>query len=341
MTWTRGFPAVSRTQKRGQMILNKKAVIGVAAGVLAAVVGVTVFLQLPRLRAVFSVAKSATMNEEQVATKNEENTQFEQEIQSQYQVPDIQLTPEMQAALADGSMSLEEAAQQFLSAPTSDAAAETSEPDSEPADNGNTQPAEPTDSDSTKPADNGSTKPAEPADNGSTKPVEPADNKPADTGSTKPADNGSTKPADSGSTKPAEPADTGTTQAAETPAPPVQSAEEKAREEANARAQNLFAQLYVLQSSFSSRLDSFLAGCIEEFLALEPEKQTNAMKFRIVYSKMDTIEAMEAECDSQVEQIALELDSIDPELGAKARQYYQNQKELKKASIIAQYGGGG
>ena len=339
MTRTRGFPAVSRTQKRGQMILNKKAVIGVTAGVLAAVVGVTVFLQLPRLRAVFSVAKSATMNEEQVAAKNEENTQFEQEIQSQYQVPDIQLTPEMQAALADGSMSLEEAAQQFLSAPASDAAAETSEPDSEPADNGNTQPAEP--------ADNGNTQPAEPTDSGSTKPADNGSTKPAestDSGTTQPAgpaDTGSTKPADSGSTKPAEPADTGTTQAAETPAPPVQSAEEKAREEANARAQNLFAQLYVLQSSFSSRLDSFLAGCVEEFLALEPEKQTNAMKFRIVYSKMDTIEAMEAECDSQVEQIALELDSIDPELGAKARQYYQNQKELKKASIIAQYGGGG
>ena len=53
---------------------------------------------------------------------------------------------------------------------------------------------------------------------------------------------------------------------------------------------------------------------------------------------MDTISDMEADCDAQVESIAAQLDELDPDLGAKARQYYKNEKELKKANLIAQYG---
>lgn len=364
------------TEKRSDM--NKKAVIGATAAAIVIIIGAVAFTQGARLKAAASVAKSATMGEEQATAKSDENTQITQEIQDQYQIPEIALTPELQAAIADGTMTVEEAAAQLLSGgdasrtteaveetrrPDADAQAEPSAPTEEPP---QAEPSaqveetpEPSKQTEETPAKTAEEAPkAEPS-----KPVEetPAPSKPAETpkaqtqapetaslsgetdsGQTQAAtDAGQSKATDSGQSQAATATDSGQSQATDSgqTQAPEKSAEEKAAEERNAKVQSLFAQLYVLRDSFSSRVDGIIAECIQEYLKLDPSKQTKVNRIRIVYARMDDLEAMEADCNAQVENIASQLDEIDPALGEKARQYYQNEKELKKASLIAQYGG--
>ena len=358
---------------------NKKIAIAASVAAVAVIIGAVAITQGARLKAAASVAKSVTMNEEQVTAKADENAQIAQEMQDQYQIPEITLTPEMEAAIADGSMTLEEAASQFLSqsateseaeTPNAESAAqasegeaqsapevvtetpETSEPSQpevvetipEPSATQNAAPMpepskpenaapmpEPTPAPEPEPSQPESVKPApEPSKPESvTSAPEPEPSKPEETASL----SGVT---DSGQTDAETPkaeasnADSGQTE---------KSAEEKAKEEQDAKVQNLFAQLYVLKNSFSNRVDAIINECIQEFLALDPSKQTRMAKIRLVYARMDDFEAMEADCNAQVESIAAQLDEIDPALGEKARQYYQNEKELKKSSLIAQYGG--
>ena len=335
--------------------MRKKIIIGTVAVVTVLIVAVAL-TQWSRLKTAASVAKSATMNEEQVTAKSTENEQITQELQDQYQVPDIQLTPEMQAAIADGTMTLEEAAAQFLT--PANGAAEPSEPETAPESNATAAPETETPAPETSapvpepetptPAPETSKpvpepEPSAPVPEPETPTPAPETSKPVSEPEPSAPTPETSKPVPEPETsKPApepEPEaqlsgeqDSGRTEA------PQPSEADKAKAETEARVQNLFAQLYVLKSSFSSRLDGIINECIDEFLALDPAKQTRTMKIRIVYGKMDTIEAMEAECNAQVENIASQLDEIDPALGTKARQYYQNEKELKKANLISQYG---
>ena len=361
---------------------KKKIAIAASAAAVAVIIGAVAITQGARLKTAASVAKSATMGEEQVTAKADENAQITQELQDQYQIPEIALTPEMEAAIADGSMTLEEAASQFLSggaqasgtesASETENAAQASESEAEtpnPASDAQSAP------ETSQPPATQTPEPSQPKTPEPEKPVEPE--KPTETPAAKPSEpepetaslSGET---DAGQTE-ASKADSGQTQApkansekAETPksngeqseAPkadagqaeasnadsgqtqaPEKSAAEKAKEEQDAKVQNLFAQLYVLKNSFSNRVDAIINECIQEFLALDPSKQTRMAKIRLVYARMDDFEAMEADCNAQVESIAAQLDEIDPALGEKARQYYQNEKELKKSSLISQYGG--
>ena len=357
--------------------MDKKKKIAIAAGAaaVAVVIGAVAITQGARLKTAASVAKSATMDEEQVTAKADENAQIAQEMQDQYQIPEIALTPEMEAAIADGSMTLEEAAAQFISGgssetesvseaetPNAESAAQASETDSDAqsAPEAATETPEPSQPENAAPMPEPSQPEAvetmpEPSATQSAAPMPEPTPAPAPKAEEKPAP----EPA-----KPSEPeeetaslsgeTDAGRTEA-ETPkanneqseaakanadsGQTEKSAEEKAKEEQDAKVQNLFAQLYVLKNSFSNRVDAIINECIDEFLALDPSKQTKMMKVRIVYARMDDFQAMEADCNAQVENIASQLDEIDPSLGEKARQYYQNEKELKKSSLISQYGG--
>ncbi len=363
---------------------NKKIIIGATAAAVAVAIGAVVLTQGARLKTAASVARSATMNEEQVTAINDENAQITQDIQDQYQIPDITLTPEMEAAIADGSMTLEEAAAQLLSGreaqseaateseaetPNAESAAQAAETAPEAADDAQSAPEiavetpEPSAPEETAPMpepqkpESGASMP-EPSATQSAAPM-PEPEKPTEPEETAAlsgetgggpaeaqADAGQTEAAqrpDSGQTEAAQRPDSGQTEAASADSGQTQAPEkseaEKAKEAADAKAQNLIAQLYVLKNSFNSQVDGIIAECIEEFLALDPSEQTRAAKLRIVYSRLDKLQAMEADCDAQVENIAAQLDEIDPALGEKARQYYKNEKELKKASLISQYGG--
>ena len=338
---------------------KKQIIIGAvaAAAVVLLAVGIT---QWRRIKTAASVAKSVTMDEEQVTAKSAENEQITQELQGEYQIPTLDLTPEMQAAIADGTMTLEEAAAQLLSGgtvtPDADAVSEP-EPEAEPT----TEPeaiAEP------EPVPQVSEPEPEPVPQVSE--PEPTAQLSGETGESEAeaqakAEQEAAEKARAEAKAQAEAEARAKAEAeakakadaeakakadAEAKAKADAEAAQKAKEEAEAKAkaekeakvQNLFAQLYVLQSSFNTKLDNVIQECITEFLALEPEQQTRTAKIRIVYARMDTISDMEADCDAQVESIAAQLDELDPELGAKARQYYKNEKELKKANLIAQYG---
>ena len=326
---------------------KKQIIIGVVAAVavLILAVGVT---QWRRIKTAASVAKSVTMDEEQVTAKSAENEQITQELQGQYQIPTLDLTPEMQAAIADGSMTLEEAAAQLLSGGTVTPDAEAvSEPEPEPTAEPEPTPepvaeAEPTPEPSRLAPEpepepeptaqlSGETEASQPdeAEKDAAEKARAEAEAKAEADAKAKADAEAKAKADAEAKAKAE---------AEAAQKAKEEAEAKAKAEKEAKIQNLFAQLYVLQSSFNAKLDNVIQECITEFLALEPEQQTRTAKIRIVYARMDTISNMEADCDAQVESIAAQLDELDPELGAKARQYYKNEKELKKANLIAQYG---
>ena len=333
---------------------KRKIILAATAAAVVLIVGAVALTQGARLKAAASVARSATMNEEQATAKSDESAQITQELQDEYQIPEITLTPEMQAAIADGTMTVEEAAAQLLSggdaqsvaAPEPEAAAgtpeasaeETAEPSAaeetpapsaepEPSKAAETPDPEPSKAETSAPAPSTETEtPSKAADASAPEASKAAETKTAEASKSEAAPSKAAAPE-------TQTADSGQTQA------PEKSAAEKAEEEKNAKVQSLFAQLYVLRDSFSSQVDGIIAECIAEYLQLDPSKQTKINRVRIVYGRMDDLEAMEADCNAKVEAIASQLDALDPALGEKARQYYENQKELKKASLIAQYGG--
>ena len=342
---------------------KKQIIIGAVAAVavLLLAVGIT---QWRRIKTAASVAKSVTMDEEQVTAKSAENEQITQELQGEYQIPTLDLTPEMQAAIADGTMTLEEAAAQLLSGGTVTPDAEP-EPEAEATPEPEPEPTpEPEPIAEPEPVPQVSEPEPEPSRLAPEPEPEPEPEPTAQlSGETDEAEAEAQAKAEQEAAEKARAEAEAKAKAeaeakakadaeakakadAEAKAKADADAAQKAKEEAEAKAkaekeakiQNLFAQLYVLQSSFNTKLDNVIQECITEFLALEPEQQTRTAKIRIVYARMDTISDMEADCDAQVESIAAQLDELDPELGAKARQYYKNEKELKKANLIAQYG---
>ena len=327
--------------RKKQMIIGAVA----AVAVLLLAVGMT---QWRRIKTAASVAKSVTMDEEQVTAKSAENEQITQELQGEYQIPTLDLTPEMQAAIADGTMTLEEAAAQLLSSgtvtPDADAVSEP-ETESEPAAEPEPEPEPVPQESKAEPEPSRLAPEPEPEPeptaqlSGETGEAEEeaAERARAEAEAKAKADAEAKAKADAEAKAKAD-AEAKAKAEAEAARKAKEEAEAKAKAEKEAKVQNLFAQLYVLQSAFNTKLDNVIQECITEFLALEPEQQTRTAKIRIVYARMDTISDMEADCDAQVESIAAQLDELDPELGAKARQYYKNEKELKKANLIAQYG---
>ena len=63
---------------------NKKIAIAASVAAVAVIIGAVAITQGARLKAAASVAKSVTMNEEQVTAKADENAQIAQEMQDQY-----------------------------------------------------------------------------------------------------------------------------------------------------------------------------------------------------------------------------------------------------------------
>lgn len=328
----------------------KKTVILIGVIVIAALaVGAVAFA--PYIRQAMSVAKSATMDEETIAAEQEKNAQLEQDIREKYQIPQMEMTDEMRAAVESGSMTIEEAVREMLAQSSAQDAAPETAPDgqagTEASDRTEQNPESQTDPEA--PADSetpsGTAAQTDSSTQTGTKPddtahtdtgITPADTtKPADTAKpdTKPSD---TAPADTG-TKPdnaAKPADTAQTGTNANPdsatAAPQPTAEEK-------RLQELAAQLYVLRDYFTAQVEGILDECIDEFLALPVEQQTKTAKIRIVTARLGRIADMEQDCDAKVAAIVSEVRTIDPDLADLVQQEYESEKATKKASVIAQY----
>ena len=313
------------------MTKKKKIILGVVI-VLVAALGVGAFLLAPTIKSAMSMAESANLSEEDVAVKGEENDRITQEMMTDYQIPEIEVTQEIKEAVAGRDMTLEEAATKLLADEKAkqEANAVAQEPTPEPV---TPVEQEPTPEPVTPVAQEPTPEPVTPVEPEPTpEPVTPVEQEPTP--------------------EPVTPV--GQEPAAQEPTPepvaenpPQEDEGESAQlsgmtaeqEAQNERVQNLFVRLYVLRDAFNVRVDNLVQECIDEFLALEPEKQTNSAKVRIVYSRIKTVQDMEVECDEEVKDIIAQLREIDPAVADKAWQYYQNEKELKKAALIAQYTG--
>ncbi len=112
----------------------------------------------------------------------------------------------------------------------------------------------------------------------------------------------------------------------------------------DAEVQRLITSLYVLRSSYSSRLSGLVSAAKSEFAALPAEQRTDTARRRIVASKISEASSLESSCDAQVNSIYQQLKSRLSELGqdtSRADQIlsaYQQEKTLAKAQYMSQLG---
>ena len=330
---------------------------GIVVVVVAAAAGIALTVFRTQFRQAASVLESATMSEEDVAEQSEENAQADRDIRQKYSIPDFELTDDMRAAIADGSMTLEEATRQIMAQaaqPQSDAVQDAAQP-AESADSAPEPEQEPV----TEPEPQPVTEPdaVEPVTQPDNNP-EPAQTEPVTTTEPQPAAEVS-EPAETdlnsyvaaqagGSQDTAQPVTQPDSdpEPAATPDPePVtdtqqgsSAAETPTQEDEDAaKLQSLVAQMYVLRDTFTAQVYALLQECIDEYNALDPSEWTTANRIRIVSARLGDISAMEANCDAQVADIVKQIREIDPELADEAQSRYESEKSVTKASIIAQY----
>ncbi len=106
---------------------------------------------------------------------------------------------------------------------------------------------------------------------------------------------------------------------------------------------DLIAQLYVLKSSFMSRLASLEAEGNAEYYNTPKEKRTNEWKGAMIAKYTSKIAGMEAECDARVEalisQIKAEISKNGGDMSIidTVRATYENEKQIKKAQYMNAY----
>ena len=348
--------------------MNKKGIIigGIA---LLAIIGIGGGLLFgSRIRAALSMAKSATLNEESIKAREEENARTQEEIQQRFNLAELTPDADLSSALQDGSMTLEEAAallleQSGMAAEPAGSVPEKSGTVSENAETVGGDQQRPDESGMGTAAQSGgaSNSTGTAAQNGGTSnSTDTAQSGGASSSTDTAAQSGGTSSstdtaaqnggASDGTETAAQSggASSGTDTAAQSggesggtdtaqepqqtaePAPPEESEEEK-------RLKNLMAQMVLLRGTFNAKVDEFVSACIAEFMALPEEERTTANKMRIGYSKLEEVAVMEEECDNQVAAIVSQIREIDSDLADQVQKQYQNEKELKKASLIAQY----
>lgn len=100
------------------------------------------------------------------------------------------------------------------------------------------------------------------------------------------------------------------------------------------------AQMYVLRSTFCSKLDGIYSQAVSYYKSLPGEKADKASVVKKFYSSAS---ALEGECDGKVEALLSELESAlkssgqDTSMVGKIREYYNNEKAIKKAQYINMY----
>lgn len=112
------------------------------------------------------------------------------------------------------------------------------------------------------------------------------------------------------------------------------------KSDADDKASAYVAQMYVLRSNFCSRLDSIYSQAVSYYNGISGEKPDKASVAKKFYSSAS---ALEKECDAEVETILSELKSTlessgqDTSMVSKIREYYNNEKSIKKAQYINMY----
>lgn len=111
--------------------------------------------------------------------------------------------------------------------------------------------------------------------------------------------------------------------------------------EADAEVQRLITKLYVLRSSYTSRLDGLITAAKNEFYALPEAQRTDTARRRIVSAKISQGSAMEGACDAQVSSIVSQIRSQlraagkSTALADQVMSAYEREKQLKKSYYMS------
>ena len=104
-------------------------------------------------------------------------------------------------------------------------------------------------------------------------------------------------------------------------------------------ASECIARMYVLKSNFETRLSALFEEAKAEYVSI-PGKGSRELRLSVLKRYYSRIASLESECDSQVDIVLAELDSILKESGEnraiveKIRQSYSEEKSLRKAYYL-------
>ena len=126
--------------------------------------------------------------------------------------------------------------------------------------------------------------------------------------------------------------------------PDGQSSQQTAeKSDVEAQIQEQIAQMYVLRSTYVSKLESIAQAAIDEYTQGE---HTAENKADVVYKRLEELTALEKECDAQVAQVVERLRSLlkqagkDDSLAKQVEATYQEEKSLKKAAYLEEFRNG-
>ena len=110
------------------------------------------------------------------------------------------------------------------------------------------------------------------------------------------------------------------------------------------RIAELVTKMYVLKSEYTGAVEGVVSSMKAEFVQLPPEQRTKSAKQSIAANYMSKINAMEVQCDAQVNAIVSELKKILEENGRDMSlvdailSSYATEKENTKAYYLSTYG---
>lgn len=119
--------------------------------------------------------------------------------------------------------------------------------------------------------------------------------------------------------------------------------ENKDESEQNKQVAELVARMYVLKAQYSSEVEGIVESMKKEYAALDESQRTTSAKTSIVSKYLNTISAMEAQCDAQVNSVVEQLKQVlkdtgqDTTLADSILQAYKNEKEITKSYYISKY----
>jgi hypothetical protein len=114
--------------------------------------------------------------------------------------------------------------------------------------------------------------------------------------------------------------------------------------DADKRIAELVTKMYVLKAEYTGAINGVVASMKAEYSKLPREQQTTSSKAQIASGYIGKINAMEAQCDAQVNAIVSELRQIlknngrDTVLADNILSAYATEKENTKAYYISTYG---
>ena len=115
------------------------------------------------------------------------------------------------------------------------------------------------------------------------------------------------------------------------------------KSDVEAQIQEQIAQMYVLRSTYVSKLEAIAQAAIDEYVNGEHTEENRA---NVVYKRLEELTALEKECDAQVAQVVERLRSLlkqagkDDSLAKQVEKTYQEEKSLKKAAYLEEFRNG-